>query len=207
MIWSSTSGTASPRTPTACAVRHSDAQGRPVYEQVWYSVGVGFFEPGLVTVPVVSIHDRSVDAQEDTQRVAAGETDPTMQTDGWPYPVTPAKQLLGICAEQGMSIADVVWANDCAIQAAGETDPTMQTDGWPYPVTPAKQLLGICAEQGMSIADVVWANDCAIHGADAIRAHLDRVWAAMRASVHEGCVSTQRVLPGGRCAPVSTKGV
>lgn len=100
------------------------------------------------------MHDRSVEAQEDTQRVAAGET-----------------------------------------------DPTMQTDGWPYPFTTAKQLLGICAEQGMSIADVVWANECAIHGADAIRAHLDRVWAAMRASVHEGCVSTQRVLPGGLDVP------
>ena len=63
-----------------------DAQGRPVYEQVWYSVGGGFIEPGLVTDPVVSMHDRSVEAQEDTQRVAAGETDPTMQTDGSPSP-------------------------------------------------------------------------------------------------------------------------
>lgn len=137
-----------------------DAQGRPVYEQVWYSVGGGFIEPGLVTDPVVSMHDRSFEAQEDTQRVAAGET-----------------------------------------------DPTMQTDGWPYPFTTAKQLLGICAEQGMSIADVVWANECAIHGADAIRAHLDRVWAAMRASVHEGCVSTQRVLPGGLDVPRRAPGV
>ncbi|MEE1295752.1 MAG: L-serine ammonia-lyase [Bifidobacterium sp.] len=95
-----------------------DADDTVLLEQVWYSIGGGFIEPGLVDDPVVSLHDRSHAAEAAGGEARADDYDPDGQVAGWPYPFATAGQLVDQCERHGLSVADIVWANETAIRPA-----------------------------------------------------------------------------------------
>lgn len=66
----------------------------------------------------------------------------------------------------------------------------------PLAYASSEQLLALCDRYGLDIADVARANEEAIHGADALDAGLDSIWAAMHECVEAG-LATDGTLPGG----------
>lgn len=69
-----------------------DAAGHPLVEKTYYSIGGGFI-------------------QEE------GES-PDRARRTVPYPFVSGRELLDWCSRQGMSIADLMWANECALDDA-----------------------------------------------------------------------------------------
>ncbi|MEJ3405162.1 L-serine ammonia-lyase [Rathayibacter sp. YIM 133350] len=82
------------------------------------------------------------------------------------------------------------------IRREGDPSNRQAVHGQPLPFSSSAQLLALCASTGRSIAQVARVNEEAIHGADALDAGLDAIWAAMLQCVREG-LSTEGVLPGG----------
>jgi L-serine dehydratase len=82
--------------PNGVRFRALDAAGGKLAEEVFYSVGGGF---------IVS----------EAERVAQGDS--TSSTRVVPYPYRSAEQLLRKAAEQQLTIAEVVLANECALLA------------------------------------------------------------------------------------------
>ncbi len=66
----------------------------------------------------------------------------------------------------------------------------------PLPYSSSEELLALCDNLGVDIAGVARANEEAIHGADALDAGLDAIWAAMHECVEAG-LRTEGTLPGG----------
>ena len=95
-----------------------DAAGEKVDEQVWYSIGGGFIRQGGIDDPMIGIHDRPpagtsfADEEEESSAVGFG---PHV-----PYDFASGDELIAICRREGLSIADVVWANETAMRSADE---------------------------------------------------------------------------------------
>lgn len=83
-----------PGHPNAMTLHALDADGAPVLEQTYYSVGGGFIRR---------------DGEE--ARVAAAPQ---------PYPYDTAEELLAVCDETGMSIAEIARANEMAVRTEEE---------------------------------------------------------------------------------------
>ncbi|MEV7618804.1 L-serine ammonia-lyase, iron-sulfur-dependent, subunit alpha [Microbacterium sp. NPDC089321] len=83
-----------PGHPNAMTLHALDADGAPVLEQTYYSVGGGFIRR---------------DGEE--ARVAAAPQ---------PYPYDTAEELLALCDETGMSIAEIARANEMAVRTEEE---------------------------------------------------------------------------------------
>nr|WP_239528583.1 L-serine ammonia-lyase, iron-sulfur-dependent, subunit alpha [Microbacterium esteraromaticum] len=83
-----------PGHPNAMTLHALDADGAPVLEQTYYSVGGGFIRR---------------DGEE--ARVAAAPQ---------PYPYDTAEELLVLCDETGMSIAEIARANEMAVRTEEE---------------------------------------------------------------------------------------
>jgi len=83
-----------PGHPNAMTLHALDADGVPVLEQTYYSVGGGFIRR---------------DGEE--ARVAAAPQ---------PYPYGTAEELLALCDETGMSIAEIARANEMAVRTEEE---------------------------------------------------------------------------------------
>ena len=66
----------------------------------------------------------------------------------------------------------------------------------PYPFASAAQLLGQCREHQLSIAALMFANETSWRDAEAIRAGLRQIWAAMQDCMNRGMAS-HGTLPGG----------
>jgi L-serine dehydratase len=66
----------------------------------------------------------------------------------------------------------------------------------PYPFDSARAMLALSARHGLAIAALQFANECARHPADAVRAHLAAVTAAMDACIERGLAAVGE-LPGG----------
>lgn len=99
-----------------------DADGGTVDEQVWYSIGGGFIQRGNADDRLVGNHERVTapsDAGSDDE-AAGSDTGESPADTGVPYPFTTCDELIAICRRQGMSIADVVWANETAVRPADE---------------------------------------------------------------------------------------
>ena len=91
-------------------------------EQVWYSIGGGFIQRGNADDRLVGNHERVTapsDAGSDDE-AAGSDTGESPADTGVPYPFTTCDELIAICRRQGMSIADVVWANETAVRPADE---------------------------------------------------------------------------------------
>ena len=99
-----------------------DADGGTVDEQVWYSIGGGFIQRGNADDRLVGNRERVTapsDAGSDDE-AAGSDTGESPADTGVPYPFTTCDELIAICRRQGMSIADVVWANETAVRPADE---------------------------------------------------------------------------------------
>lgn len=89
-----------PGHPNGMRLQAWDDAGREIANEVYYSIGGGFVISGHVSPeqPVI----------EDATNV--------------PYPFTTAEELLGICQNTGMSIAEVAYSNELSINSAEEID-------------------------------------------------------------------------------------
>ncbi|KQQ94402.1 serine ammonia-lyase [Leifsonia sp. Leaf325] len=66
----------------------------------------------------------------------------------------------------------------------------------PYPFSSSAMLLALCEQTGLSIAQIARANEEAMHGAEALDAGLDLIWASMLQCVLAG-LEADGILPGG----------
>ncbi|MCO6557947.1 MAG: L-serine ammonia-lyase [Bifidobacterium sp.] len=71
----------------------------------------------------------------------------------------------------------------------------------PYPFASGNELLEICKREGKSISEIVWANETASRSPQEVKEALLNVWRHMDDCVKNGCMSTQRTLPGGLDVP------
>ncbi|WP_338401702.1 L-serine ammonia-lyase [Flaviflexus huanghaiensis] len=74
------------------------------YSRTYYSVGGGFIMEDLSDDPAAS---------PDVHGMATSESQAAHATRA-PYPFSTAGELLALCAAKGMSISDIVWANEVA---------------------------------------------------------------------------------------------
>ena len=66
----------------------------------------------------------------------------------------------------------------------------------PLPYTSSAELMALCDEHNLSICAVARCNEEALHGAEALDAGLDAIWAAMHSCVEAG-LTASGTLPGG----------
>lgn len=99
-----------------------DVDGGLVDEQVWYSIGGGFIQQGHVDDRLIGNHDRLSAESKSLQNVETVDADASAEnsTSDAPYPFATCDELIAICHREGMSIADVVWANETAFRPADE---------------------------------------------------------------------------------------
>ncbi|WP_190971905.1 L-serine ammonia-lyase [Bifidobacterium vespertilionis] len=159
------------RHPNGMRFEASAADGRPLADDVWFSVGGGFIQQG---VPADLEPAKPGDAEhaDDPATVnTTNATDAPNATDAAetpvPHPFTSAEEMLAICAREGISIAELVWRNEIAMRTGGSETP------------------------------VDMDSPLARHAADDLRASLLKVWRVMRECVHNGCTSAEPILPGG----------
>ena len=81
---------------------------------------------------------------------------------------------------------------ECEDETAGTNDVPADE---PYPFRTAAELIDICARENRDIADIVLANETASSSAEAVRAHLARIWEAMQQSITDGLAGVG-MLPG-----------
>ncbi|KAB8292773.1 L-serine ammonia-lyase [Bifidobacterium avesanii] len=182
------------RHPNGMRFEASAADGRPLADDVWFSVGGGFIQQG-VPADLEPAGDDDGDAGRGD---AHGETSGASEAGKAADP--------GDTANPG-NAADPV---NAAAMANGTAKIDLQSVPVPYPFDSAEEMLAICAREGISIAELVRRNEVAMLmalGADAegadqeLRADLLTVWRVMRECVHNGCTSGQRTLPGGLDVP------
>ena len=101
--------------PNGMRFQAFDVQGNLVDEQVWYSIGGGFVRKGHPDDLMIGIHDRPPAGSSFADEEAESSIDFGPQV---PYNFTSGAELVRICKEHGMSIADVVWANETAMRPA-----------------------------------------------------------------------------------------
>lgn len=96
--------------PNGMRFQAFDESSSLVDEQVWYSIGGGFIRQGTPEDPMIGIHDRppagTAFADED-ESALDHEIDV-------PYPFHSCTELVELCRQHDMSIADIVWANETA---------------------------------------------------------------------------------------------
>lgn len=85
-----------PKHPNGMVFATFDADGQTLLEETWYSLGGGFI------------------VRDD----AFGQEPPSVEA---PYPFTSADELLGRCGRTGLSIAEIMLANENARRPAAET--------------------------------------------------------------------------------------
>ena len=101
--------------PNGMRFQAFDQQNNLVDEQVWYSIGGGFVRQGNAEDLMIGIHERPpvgtsfADQQSDSSLDDGSDV---------PYPFTSCDELIALCEKHHMSIADIVWANETAMQSA-----------------------------------------------------------------------------------------
>lgn len=99
--------------PNGMRFQAFDRQNNLVDEQVWYSIGGGFVRRGCADDPMIGIHEKPPEGTAFVDR----DDDSLVETDV-PYPFTTCDELISLCDEHHMSIADVVWANETSMRSA-----------------------------------------------------------------------------------------
>ncbi|GII98935.1 L-serine dehydratase [Sediminihabitans luteus] len=106
-----------PGHPNGMRFTAADAAGSALVERVYYSVGGGF---------VLTEHELAAAEAAEAAQLAAehGELDPAVPDStrpaDVPHPFATAAELLATCARTGLSIAEVAWANECALRPEDE---------------------------------------------------------------------------------------
>jgi L-serine dehydratase len=98
----------------------------------------------------------------------------------------------------GAPLADELWYSIGGGHTIrhGETPPAEESEKLPYPFAQASEMLQMAQDSGRSIAEMQFANECAARPADAVRAHIAEVLAAMESCIDRG-LSGEGELPGG----------
>ncbi|NMM99515.1 serine ammonia-lyase [Bifidobacterium sp. DSM 109958] len=105
------------RHPNGMRFEASAADGRPLADDVWFSIGGGFIQQGVPS-----------DLEPADPSDPSGEGDPSGAEadegrDAVPFPFDSAEEMLAICAREGMSVAELVWRNEIAMRTGGACDP------------------------------------------------------------------------------------
>lgn len=100
--------------PNGMRFQAFDAYDNLIEEQVWYSIGGGFVRRGSVEDPMIGIHDRPPAGSAFSE----WDDDSSIDTAAVPYPFTTCDELIALCDEHHMNIADTVWANETAMRSA-----------------------------------------------------------------------------------------
>lgn len=101
--------------PNGMRFQAFDAAGSLVDEQVWYSIGGGFIRQGSPDDLMIGIHDRPPAGTSFADEDESASTDFGPET---PYPFSSCAELVALCRERHMSIAELVWANETATRSA-----------------------------------------------------------------------------------------
>ena len=134
------------------------ADGETLAEKVFYSVGGGF---------ILSAAELSPDPREKA-----------MPARSVPYPFASAEQLLAVAEANGLTIAELVLANECALLAT-DLAASERGSGTVRPIARP----GIAADSGLALETQV-------------RSSIVALWGAMRSSMVRG-IATEGILPGG----------
>lgn len=101
--------------PNGMRFRAFDDNDALLDEQVWYSIGGGFVQQGSPDDPMIGIHEH----------VPAHVMRKDHQNDAFadfalhaPYPFSTGNELVSLCHEHGLSVAELVWANETAVTPA-----------------------------------------------------------------------------------------
>ena len=101
--------------PNGMRFQAFDQQNNLVDEQVWYSVGGGFVRQGAADDLMIGIHERPPEGTAFSDR----QSDSSIEDDAAiPYPFATCDELIALCDERHMSIAEIVWANETAMRSA-----------------------------------------------------------------------------------------
>ena len=101
--------------PNGMRFQAFDAHDNLVEEQVWYSIGCGFVRQGAVDDLMIGIHEKPPAGTS----FADQDNDSSIEADSRvPYPFATCDELIALCAEHHMSIADIVWANETSMRSA-----------------------------------------------------------------------------------------
>ena len=108
-------GTAWRPIPNGMRFQAFDRQNNLIDEQVWYSIGGGFVRQGDADDLMIGIHEKPPAGTAFADQTDDSSTDIDMDM---PYPFTTCDELISLCDEHHMSVADVVWANETAMRSA-----------------------------------------------------------------------------------------
>ena len=86
-------------------------QNNLIDEQVWYSIGGGFVRKGAPEDPMIGIHERPPEGASFADADESSSTDFGVEA---PYPFSSCTELVSLCREHHLSIAELVWANETA---------------------------------------------------------------------------------------------
>ena len=101
--------------PNGMRFQAFDRQNNLIDEQVWYSIGGGFVRQGDADDLMIGIHEKPPAGTAFADQTDDSSTDIDMDM---PYPFTTCDELISLCDEHHMSVADVVWANETAMRSA-----------------------------------------------------------------------------------------
>ena len=97
--------------PNGMRFQAFDAAASLVDEQVWYSIGGGFVRKGAPEDPMIGIHERPPEGASFADADESASTDFGVEA---PYPFSSCTELVSLCREHHLSIAELVWANETA---------------------------------------------------------------------------------------------
>ncbi|KFI93136.1 L-serine dehydratase 1 [Bifidobacterium saguini DSM 23967] len=100
--------------PNGMRFQAFDAAGSLVLEQVWYSIGGGFIRQGNPDDLMIGIHDKPPAGTSFADEDESSSTDFGPEI---PYPFSSCAELVALCREHHMSIAELVWANETATRS------------------------------------------------------------------------------------------
>ncbi|PLS29475.1 L-serine ammonia-lyase [Bifidobacterium parmae] len=100
--------------PNGMRFQAFDAAGSLVDEQVWYSIGGGFIRQGKPDDLMIGIHERPPEGTSFADEDESASTD--FGPDA-PYPFSSCSELVDLCREHHLSIAELVWANETATRS------------------------------------------------------------------------------------------
>jgi L-serine dehydratase len=98
----------------------------------------------------------------------------------------------------GATLADELWFSIGGGHTIrdGETPAAQGAATLPYPFAHGGEMLEMARATGLSIAALQYANECAVRPAEAVRAHIAQVLAAMESCIDRG-LAGEGELPGG----------
>lgn len=103
--------------PNGMRFQAFDTAGNLIDEQVWYSIGGGFIRQGRTDDLMIGIHDRPPAGTSFADRDEASATDFGPDV---PYDFATGDELVALCREHDLSIAELVWANETATRPADD---------------------------------------------------------------------------------------